>query len=178
MYCPKCGRQQPSEHNRFCSGCGLGLENAANLLLAENVPMLPDASPSKSQLSPRAKGIWQGIAMLPILFGLFAILIVIYDGLDVGVMDATYSALTLILILALMRILYAIFFEEGKRGEKREADSDNYRQAEISGQRPKRALPVSGATLAGSHEQSTRTGELAKAGSVTEHTTRHLGESR
>ena len=35
MYCPKCGKQQPSERNRFCTGCGLGLTYAANLLAAE-----------------------------------------------------------------------------------------------------------------------------------------------
>ena len=179
MYCPKCGRQQPSEHNRFCSGCGLELESTAKLLISKNMSMVSDASPGKGLLSPRAKGIWQGIVMFPILFGLFAILIVIYDGLDVGVMDATYSALTLILLLALMRLLYAVFFEEGKRGQRKEVVSSNNLPAEISGNRIQAALPAAASMLAaGFQEQRKRTDEFIQAGSVTEHTKQQLGESR
>lgn len=176
MYCPECGRQQPSEHNRFCNGCGLDLESAAKPLINKNMSMVPAASVSKGLLSPRAKGVCQGIVMFPILFGLFAILIVIYDGLDVGAMDATYSALTLILLLALMRILYAIFFEDGKREHRKEVVSSNNLPVEISGHRTQAALPIAASMLAaGFQEQRKRTGEFVQGGNVTEHTTRQLG---
>jgi hypothetical protein len=178
MYCPKCGKEQPSEHNRFCTGCGFALEGAEKLLAAERMDTTPAAGSSIRKLSPRAKGIWQGIVMFPILFGLFALLIVIYDNIDVGTMDATYSALTLILLLSLMRIVYAIFFEEGKREQQKEVVSSNHRQREISENRSQSSLPVSDTLAAGVQAMSKRTGDLIQAGSVTEHTTRQLGENR
>ena len=178
MYCPKCGKEQPSDHNRFCTSCGLGLEGAEKLLVAEDVSGLPTAATGISKLSPRARGIWQGIIMLPILFGLFALLIVIYDAIDVDTMDATYSALTLILLLSLMRIVYAIFFEKSKRDRQKDLAFDNDRQREIGENKSLSSMPASDAVAAGVQAMSTRTGEVVLPDSITEHTTRQLGENR
>jgi len=168
MYCLKCGKEQASGHHRFCIGCGFSLEGADKLLAAEGVTTPSAGESGISKLSPRVKGILQGIIMFPILFGLFALLIVIYDAIDVDTMDATYSALTLILLLSLVRVVYALFFEPGKKA----------RQKEIGENKTLPSLTESDALALGVQAMNRRTGELIQAGSVTEHTTRQLSRNR
>ena len=174
MYCPKCGKQQPSERNRFCTGCGLGLTHAANLLAADTMPMASDSKTTTVQLSPRVKGILQGLAMVPVLAGLFFLLIAIYDNYGADVMDATYSAMTLILLLALMRILYAIFFEEGKKRRSANVLS----KMSLDKNRQEVVLPPADTGMAAVLQPlNRRTGEIIQSIGITERTTRQLGES-
>ena len=116
--------------------------------------------------------------MLPILFGLFALLIVIYDAIDVDTMDATYSALTLILLLSLMRIVYAIFFEKGKRDQQNDLAFYNDWHREMGKSESLSSITRSDAAAAGVQAMSTTTGEVILPDSITEHTTRQLGENR
>ena len=178
MYCPKCGKEQLSEHTRFCANCGLSHENAAKLLTAGSVPVAYNEGKPKGQLSPRTKGILQGVALVPLLVGLDFILILIYDQFDVGVMDGAFATLTLILLLALMRILYAIFLEEG--GSRRRNETLSYEwQREMPASMSQAALPESSTMFAARFEPRGRdTGEFIQPRSVVEHTTGRLGESR
>jgi hypothetical protein len=93
-------------------------------------------------------------------------------------MDATYSALTLILLLSLMRIVYAIFFEEGKRDRQKELVFYNDWHREIGKSESLSSIPKSDAVAAGVQAMSARTGEAVLPDSITEHTTRQLGENR
>ena len=178
MYCPKCGKEQSSEHTRFCANCGLSHENAAKLLTAGSVPVASDAGQPKGQLSPRAKGILQGVALIPALVGLDFILVLIYDQFDVGVMDSAFATLTLILLLALMRILYAIFLEEGGRRRRNETLSYEWPR-EMPASMSQAALSESSTMYGARYEPRGRgAGELVQPRSVVEHTTGRLGESR
>lgn len=166
MYCLKCGKEQPAGQNRFCTQCGFAFEEAVRLLTNEKQPPPSAAASGKNKLSDRAKGILQGIIMFPLLFGLFAMLIVIYDNIDVGTMDATYSAITLILLMSLVRILYAAFFEEGKKRQQTKS------------QEPKLppSLPPPSTLMDDLHTIRKKTGELFQRGSITEHPTQPLHE--
>lgn len=176
MYCPKCGKQQPSESLRFCANCGLSLKNAAKLLTASSVPVASDEDTRKGQLSPRTKGILQGVALIPALAGLDFILLLIYDHFDV-VNDGAYATLTLILLLALMRIFYAVFLEEGGKPKRSEPTSYEW-QREMPISVHQAALPTSDTMpVTGFGSQSKRTGEIVQPRSITEHTTRQLSES-
>src|SRR2546426_6338727 len=130
MYCPKCGSQQLSDETRFCAKCGLLLESARKSLVAGNAPMIAEQNPRKT-LSPRAKGILQGIAIIPLgIGGMFGIDI-FYEALGAGVMAPLYTTLTLIVIVALWRILYATFLENGP--ERKKAESASGQPHEVDG---------------------------------------------
>lgn len=172
MYCPQCGKQQSSSNTRFCAHCGMSYENAAKLLTADSSV----ETARKGQLSPRAKGILQGAALVPVLTGLYFILIIIYDQFDAGVMDSLYAILTLILLIGLTRMAYAVFFEEsGKRKITEPIFSEWHRAIPTSA--PQTSLPESSTTFASEFKRKEqRTGEIVQPRSIVENTTGRLSE--
>ena len=163
MYCPKCGKRQISDEVRFCAKCGLALEPARKSLTAGSGAM---AEPAKvSGLSPRAKGILQGIAIVPCGIGAMAVIDIFYESLGAAMMAPLYTMLTMLLLVALMRILYALFYEGGPvQAKPAPADTANS-QNEVTASENQPAL-------------SAETGEMALPRSVTEHTTRQLDPNR
>lgn len=177
MYCPQCGKQQSSKNTRFCANCGMSYEEAAKLLTADtNMPVYFASNTRKNQLSPRAKGILQGVALIPVLIGLCFILVIIYDQFDVGVMDGAYAVFTLILLIGLTRMAYAVFFEEGGKGKRTESASSEW-QRKMPVSAPQTSLPESSTTFASEFEiKGHRTGESVQPRSVVENTTGRLSE--
>jgi hypothetical protein len=163
MYCPKCGKRQVSDEIRFCAKCGLSLEPVTKLVTTGSVPTF---NPSKRQLSPRTKGILQGVAIVPASVGAWLLLDIFYEGVfGAGMMGGLYAMLTLILLVALLRILYALFQEEGPTRLSAESALPYRWQDEISTASNNEAVPAI-------------TSEIAPPISVTEKTTKQLDTRR
>jgi hypothetical protein len=162
MYCPKCGHLQASEAIKFCAKCGLPLENVTQLVTSGNAPMGNEKNTHKGQLSPRIKGILQGIAIVPGSIGAWFVLDIFYEGVfGAGMMGGLYAMLTLILLVALVRVLYAIFFEESSVLPRTESSPPHVKQSEMGAITTNSALPLS-------------TSEIGPPLSITEKTTRQL----
>lgn len=158
MFCPKCGKRQLSDDIRFCAQCGLPLEPARKSLTSGNTAIEPAGV---KRLSPRAKGILQGFAIIPGGIGVMAVVDIFYEALGAGMMAPLYSMLTIIALLAMARILYAVFLEPGRPTKAVTAPSAQKELAPASTSATGAALPAV-------------TAEISPPHSVTEHTTRQL----
>ncbi|HYP54072.1 MAG TPA: hypothetical protein VEQ42_11060 [Pyrinomonadaceae bacterium] len=118
------------------------------------------------QLSPRLKGVLQGVAIVPGGVGAWLVLDIIYEGLfNAGIMGGLYAMFTLILLVALARILYAVFFEEGSTRRAADSATSSYAgRGEVAAPETKAALSPG----AGS--------EMGTPLNITEKTTRQFGE--
>jgi hypothetical protein len=144
----------------------LPLENVTDLVKSGSVPALNEKHAHTVQLSPRVKGILQGIAIAPLGVGAWFVLDIFYEGVfNAGMMGGLYAMFTLILLVALMRILYAIFFEEGAARRRTERVSPYEAQSEMGAHETNGALPAP-------------TSEMVQPLSVTEKTTRQLDAHR
>jgi zinc-ribbon domain len=106
MFCPKCGHQQLSDQQRFCSRCGFPLSGVADLIDRGGIlPPLENES-NEQDYSPRRQGIKQGIVLM-----MFAVILVTM----VGVIAPPYheALVFAFLIGGLMRAIYAVLFQEG-----------------------------------------------------------------
>jgi hypothetical protein len=164
MYCPKCGSHQLSDETRFCAKCGLLLESARESLTTGNAPMI--AQNKHKALSPRAKGILQGLAIVPLGIGAMFAIDIFYEALGAGMMAGLYSTLTMIVMVALLRILYALFLENGPVRQTTGSASSSTRQHEVGAPEDKAALAAA------------TTSNLVQPHSVTEQTTRQLGSNQ
>src|SRR5687767_2619916 len=161
MYCPKCGKRQLSDEVRFCARCGLALEPARKSLTAVGGAI----AEQKSGLSPRAKGVLQGIAIVPAGIGAMAVIDIFYEAVGAGMMAPLYTMLTIVVLVAVMRLLYALFYESGPRPATSATVPATPRQNELNAAGNPASMPAA-------------TGEMALPHSVTEHTTRQLDPNR
>jgi hypothetical protein len=99
---------------------------------------------------------------VPAGIGALAVLDIFYEALGAGMLGGLYATLTIIVMLAIARVLYAIFFEKDPTPAT-VAASPNLAQPEAI-----TTLPETKAAL------SVATGEMVQPLSVTEHTTRQL----
>lgn len=112
MHCPQCGQQQASNEQRFCSRCGFPLGGVMELLANGGVtPEYQPPSETPRRLSPRRKGVQQGVALIflaAVLTPLFAVLNS-YLGFP-----ELFASLTAVIgfIGGAMRVIYALLFEE------------------------------------------------------------------
>lgn len=112
MFCPRCGSQQTTDEIRFCVKCGLQLGNAKSLLSNDVTDFRLER---QSGLSPRAKGVLQGVAIIPVSVGLLFMLDIFYEAVfGLGIMGGVFAMLTLIVAVAVWRISYALLREEGR----------------------------------------------------------------
>lgn len=175
MHCPQCGQEQISGEMRFCKACGLPLDGVRELLAAGNVSLTLDKEARKPRESPRRKGVRQGVMLL----FLFMVSVPLY-----GLIGKPVFALPpLFLMAGLMRILYAVIFQEGAPRKKKQDSSLPY-IAPITTVQP--GTEGSGSQLPPSHSMpvpvsSARrldTAEMISPPSVTEHTTKLLDQSQ
>jgi hypothetical protein len=114
MFCPQCGQQQVTGVIRFCSRCGFPLDGVIQLLSSGGMLPAYRSADEPVQISPRRKGVKQGM----LLFLLGAILVPILGTF------ASFSASNFPQILAILaaiicfaggplRMFYAAVFEEG-----------------------------------------------------------------
>ena len=107
MYCPQCGQERTSQETSFCSRCGFLLTGAAELLTTGGAPLVPAAD----ELSPRRRGIRQGLFMFLLIFVVAPILGMI-SVFALGIRPWPMGiAVFLLGGGGLLRIAYALMFE-------------------------------------------------------------------
>ncbi len=115
MFCPQCGQRQASNEVRFCSSCGFQLNVVTDLLSTGGfLPRTEPASKGPRKLSPRQKGLRQGLMLFLSTF----LVVPIVAILSVFVFDAPelfvpIAAITCF-IGGLLRMAYAVLLEENQ----------------------------------------------------------------
>ena len=110
MYCPRCG-QQASEEVRFCSRCGLPLDDASALVEAGG-RLAPHEDPHEQAraLTPRQRGTRKGLLIMAgglIFFMLAFFLMHIKEDFFVLMLPAA-----LVFTFGVMRMLYGLLLED------------------------------------------------------------------
>lgn len=176
MHCPQCGQEQTSGEMPFCKSCGFSLDGVRELLATGNTSRTLDKQSLKARQSPRRQGVRQGVILLFISM-VFMPLITLF-GKGRG------EFLPMIFLMAgLMRILYAVIFQEGAPRKKKQDNSQPYvgpitsdqlgTATRASALPPSQSMPAS-VFSAGRMD----TAKMVGPPSVTEHTTKLLDESQ
>ena len=186
MYCPQCGQQQTSSEMRFCSRCGFPLGGVTTLLAQGGVLSSGGGDELREEsLSPRYRGVRQGVIMM--LIGTVVVPVL-------GILATSYTlsseflellvALSAVIFFAggLMRILYAVLFEQGAKKATTEyvptaapAPSQLNMGSRVAALPPPQSQPVPHFTTP---PRRMNTAELVQPPSVTENTTRLLDEEK
>jgi hypothetical protein len=181
MYCPHCGQQQVTSEVRFCSRCGFPLKVISEVLATGGaLPLRRDAVQPGDKISPRQRGIRQGVMLM--MSAMLLVPLVIFVG--VMLLEAPVELIPLTAILCvvggLMRLLYALFFESNAPLSAIHNYLEPYvpptvpsqvRRPEHEAQRlpPPQSVPVSTYV-----PPRMNTAEIATPPSITDHTTRLL----
>jgi hypothetical protein len=114
MYCPKCGQSQVSAEVRFCSRCGFPLVGVVDLLsTGGHLPshMAGEGNSPAKAVSPRRRGVKRGIGIMLIGIFLFPFFGIMHE---VTGFPLEFMALgAIVCMLAVLRLVYATFFEDG-----------------------------------------------------------------
>ena len=179
MFCPQCGQQQTSGAVRFCSRCGFQLGGVSGLLASGGV-VTPSGSAQENVYfdSPRRKGMRQGGVML--LFGIFLMPMFAILHELIGSPDKLPLIGVLFFMGGLLRLIYALAFEEGSYRRRAMNAPNAYAPGQFgaggygAGELP----PAQGATAQTYVPPRVNTSEIAYRPSVTESTTRLLDEQK
>jgi hypothetical protein len=183
MYCPQCGQQQASSEMRFCSRCGFPLGGVAELLAQGGVLKAGGEELRGSALSPRRRGVRQGVLMILLGTVVVPILAILnsYQE-DTASLDVLVAVSAVIFFAGgLMRILYAALFESSTPGAEGRlpAEVTPAVPAQLKAGAPAPALPpAQGVPVSDFTPRRMNTAELAQPPSVTENTTRLLDEEK
>jgi hypothetical protein len=176
MYCPRCG-QQASEEVRFCSRCGLPLDDAAALVEAGGriSPRDDDAHADALALTPRQRGTRKGLLIMAgglLFFALALALMSIKEDFFVLMLPAA-----LVFTFGVMRMLYGLLLEDDAARRKSPklaaADSERTRAKLSRGARDAAAQLPHARTRPASDFAARRaeTSDMAPPTSVTDATT-------
>jgi hypothetical protein len=170
MYCPQCGQQQIADNTRFCSRCGLPIDELSEWLSSGGAVTLREEAAAASP-SPKRKGIRRGAKVL--FFS--GVLTPIFLGLSIAVdsPEPLFFPFT-VFLLGLSLVLYSVFFGEDTppvRSQSRRPPG------QTSGQFAASALPpASNLWTTNVEGRRARTAEIVQPPSVTENTTRLLDD--
>ena len=158
MNCPKCSHAQPGDDSQFCSQCGFSIASAKQSLTAASKTESPETEKQKDQLSPRQKGVRQGVKLMLlsiVLIPAYILLAALFPANDVlvesHVSDTAFekisqAVLLTIFLCGLVRVLYARFFE--RSGDDNEREEELTAQLHSASTRyalpPSQSIPVSG----------------------------------
>jgi zinc-ribbon domain len=175
MHCPQCGQEQISGEMPFCKNCGFSLDGVRDLLATGNSSPTLDKQSRKPRQSPRRQGVRQGVILLFISMVFMPLITLIGKGRG--------EFLPMIFLMAgLMRILYAVIFQEGAPRKKKQDNSLSYVApitTELGTATRGRALPSSQSMPASVFSaRRMDTAEMVSPPSVTEQTTKLLDESQ
>lgn len=173
MFCPRCGQAQAAEEVRFCSRCGFPLGGVAELVAHDGAwPQYLTPGGAAQTPSPRRKGVLQGAKLM--LAGAFLVPIL---AILIGIIGSeNYEFLlfgVLILIVGIVRLLYALLFEDKQPAAAAPAQQP-FAPPQFNPDARRAALPPQQSAPAPVSFRTRDTGELAARPSVTENTTRLL----
>jgi hypothetical protein len=173
MHCPRCGQKQFSDEAHFCKSCGFALDRVKELLVSGGAQPAVEEENQKPVESPRRKGLRQGVRLLFICLALAFL---------TSLVSRRANFLPVMFLMAgLLRILYAVVFQEGARRKKKRGDS--LPSAPTTAQQlgtPTRGPALSqpqGLPVAAFYKQRVNTAQMVSPPSVTEHTTKLLKTS-
>jgi hypothetical protein len=174
MFCPRCAQSQVADDVRFCSRCGFPLAGVAELLANGGAwPQYLLPSGAVQTTSPRRKGVRQGGKL--ILFGAFLVPLLAIMG---SIIDLEELGLlgVIIVIGGIMRLLYALIFEEKHPAgaAAQPLAPQQFAPQQFHPAAHHSALPPRQSAPAPVSFRTRDTGELAGPPSVTENTTRLL----
>ena len=179
MYCPKCGQSQVSAEVRFCSRCGFPLVVVGDLLVTGGV--LP-AHMSGSEgmgvpvVSARRRGVKRGFGLLLASFLLVPFFAILHEAISLPQEFMIFGAIGV--LAGLIRIIYAVFFEEaGPRAPRFIAPPQPYTPPIASRLHvgAQESLPAAQGVPVNDYRQpQVHTAEIMHPPSVTDHTTRLL----
>ena len=175
MHCPQCGQQQISGEVRYCKSCGFPLDGVRELLASGGISSTIEKESQKPSQSPRRQGVRQGVILLFITVVLMPLTMIIGNHAK--------FIIPMFLMAGLMRILYAVIFQEGAPRKKRQqlntlrdvapSTIDRLGTATRGTALPTaQSVPV---TAFDARRVDTR--EMVNPPSVTDHTTKLLNES-
>lgn len=166
MHCPQCG-QQFSDEVRFCKSCGFSLDCIRELLAPDISPTLEKVT-HKERRSRSRWGLYRGVIILSM-----GIVLLSSSGFKSNLLPLV------ILSCGLMRILYAMIFQEDTQRKKKQEHPLRNIANQLGAATLSTALPPS-QTVPVSVLRARRmdTAEMVHSPSVTEHTTKLLDESR
>lgn len=112
MHCPQCGQQQVSDETRFCSRCGFLLTGVAEVVAHGGVVPTTSNGIAGRKDSPRRRGIKQGVFLFLMVFLLAPLLGMLSVALR---LEPTLVGVAAVLCVVggLLRVVYALMFEEG-----------------------------------------------------------------
>jgi hypothetical protein len=173
MHCPQCGEKQFSAEMHFCKSCGFPLDRVKELLSGSVSPALEKESQRPGQ-SPRRKGVRQGVILLFIFMVLMPLTTLI------GNRRGDFLPM-MFLMAGLMRILYAVIFQEGAPRKKKQDGALPHAPITTeqlgTASRGSALPPPHGVPVATFSPQRANTAQMVSPPSVTEHTTKLLNES-
>ena len=182
MYCPQCGQQQASTEMRFCSRCGFPMGGVSELLAQGGVLSSGGEELHEQAMSPRRRGVRQGVMMMLVGTVLVPILAILSDFGRVHIVPELLVPLAAVICFAggLMRILYAIIFEQSARSARRDAPAyaPPITPAQLNASVRGSALPPQSIPASDFTSRRVNTIELVSPPSVTENTTRLLDEDK
>lgn len=176
MHCPQCGQKSISGEMSFCKNCGFSLAGVKELLATDGISPTLGKESNKPPQSPRRKGVRHGVVLLFIAMVFMPLIDLI------GNHRGDFLPL-MFLMAGLMRILYAVIFQEGAPRKKKQ-DGVLHDAAPITTDQlgtairgsalpPARSVPVEAFNA-----RRVETAEMVHPPSVTEHTTKLLNESQ
>ena len=141
MFCPNCGQERVSEATKFCARCGYLLTGTEELLRRGGA--LGDESPvGQTPPSAKARGVKMGLFMMltaVVLVPLLGILLTFMLG-----MGRPWPIGVVLFLLGgggLLRIAYALLFEEGAAAALPAGTNRFQNQRDLSGAADQGALP-------------------------------------
>jgi hypothetical protein len=171
MHCPRCGQKQFSDEAHFCKSCGFPLDCVKDLLVSGGVPPALEKENQKPGESPRRRGVRRGVALLFICLALAPLTTLLGDRRG-GFLPMMF------LMAGLLRILYAIIFQEGARRKKKRGGSPHsapITAEQLAAATRGSALPPSrGVPVAAFITRRVDLAGMVSPPSVTEHTTKLL----
>ncbi|HEV7745350.1 MAG TPA: zinc ribbon domain-containing protein [Pyrinomonadaceae bacterium] len=170
MYCPQCGQQQIADNTKFCSRCGLPINELAEWLASGGATALRQET-AVPLPSPKRKGITRGAKIL-----FFSVMLTpIFLGLSIAADSPGPLFVPLTIFLAgLSVVLYLVFFGEDKPPVRNQSQR---KAPQTEGQFSPSALPpASNLWTTNVVGRRLNTAEIVQPPSVTEHTTRLLDD--
>jgi hypothetical protein len=166
MFCPKCSQQQVSDRQRFCSRCGFPLSVVAELIAANGAS--PVSEKSARRRSPRFDGVRQGVILMMLAIVLLPL---------VDVLPYHEAWVFMFLMAGLMRVCYAVIFQESARKQSSTISDFQSETAKLNGAQSAAPLPSANSIhVADFINPQRETEEMVKPSSVTESTTRLLDD--